>query len=367
MARAKTGEWRFYFLSLLFHSLVLGAAAFVGQASTTAFGLRGSSKVVVDVIPMAGEGIATDIGARNPAKPPVVQEQEVSLESPPKVSQPKVVERPVKKVTALPQTLPSKKVVPENKANAEPQKVVEENIESKVVVAEDLKDNDALSNESLESEAGKTSKVGGQEIQNNETNGSEVEPASLVANEESVTASDEKSQEGGPAEDLKSENENLEKNDLKVIAPFFGKNESVKSKPTYVANPVQTEAGLGRVGARGGQAGYLGSGQAGMLGGIRDSSVLVELRSVKPQYDLRDRLNRREGIVVFQYNVRANGQVDNIRMVKSSGHRALDLKSYKAFKQTLYHPGQAGEARISYRWSLVGGVEEMPSLLRRGL
>ncbi len=103
----------------------------------------------------------------------------------------------------------------------------------------------------------------------------------------------------------------------------------------------------------------------GYPGGIKDGALLLEKKSMKPRYNTRDRLARREGSVTFHYTVTGNGHVRDIVIVESSGHRSLDRESFKALKETVYFPGQGGRCKKTYRWSLKGGVQEMPSRLRQ--
>ena len=97
--------------------------------------------------------------------------------------------------------------------------------------------------------------------------------------------------------------------------------------------------------------------------------ALEDLRQMpgnkKPQYDSDDRLAQRQGEVAFLAYVSKEGQVTQFKLVKSTGHRSLDLKTLKAVQGWRFYPGQEGWVEIPFKWDLKGGPQEMPATLRR--
>lgn len=85
----------------------------------------------------------------------------------------------------------------------------------------------------------------------------------------------------------------------------------------------------------------------------------------RPQYDTDDRLKGRVGEVSFLALINKEGQPTDFKLVKSSGHRSLDLKTLKAIRSWKFYPGQAGWVEIPFKWDLQGGAKEMPATLRR--
>lgn len=82
-----------------------------------------------------------------------------------------------------------------------------------------------------------------------------------------------------------------------------------------------------------------------------------------PQYTDSDRLNRRQGEVKFMAEVAADGSISNIRILKSSGFRTLDLAAYSAFKSYRYFPGQQSYVVKSFVFTLKGPAQVLPSRL----
>jgi len=85
----------------------------------------------------------------------------------------------------------------------------------------------------------------------------------------------------------------------------------------------------------------------------------------KPQYDIEDRRNGRQGLVVFLAYIKADGIPKEFQIAASSGHRTLDAKTHKALKSWRFQPGQEGWVEIPFQWDLKGGAQEAPSNLRR--
>lgn len=104
----------------------------------------------------------------------------------------------------------------------------------------------------------------------------------------------------------------------------------------------------------------------GSTGHVRKMEDLRQLPGNQlPDYSEEDRFYQRSGEVVFEAYVTPKGTTTNFRMIQSSGHRSLDLKSLKAFKNWKFFPGQEGTVEMAYNWSLKGEAKERPALLRR--
>jgi TonB family protein len=109
-----------------------------------------------------------------------------------------------------------------------------------------------------------------------------------------------------------------------------------------------------------------GSGIGGVNGPIRDVSDLRAMPGNKrPQYDSDDRLLGRQGEVAFLAYVTKDGSISKFKLLKSTGHRELDSKTYAAIRTWKFYPGQEGWVEIPFRWDLKGGPQEVPATLRR--
>ncbi len=84
----------------------------------------------------------------------------------------------------------------------------------------------------------------------------------------------------------------------------------------------------------------------------------------KPEYDSEDRFQKRQGEVRFLAYVTKEGTLSQIKPIKLTGHRTLDLKTLKAIKEWRFYPGQEGWVEIPYVWSLKGAPQEMGGGLR---
>ena len=118
-------------------------------------------------------------------------------------------------------------------------------------------------------------------------------------------------------------------------------------------------------------AGDSGSEQVnGTEAGDPDSvRTLDQLKQVpgnpKPQYSNDERLRREQGMVAFHAYISKAGQPVEFRIMKSTGFRNLDGKTLAALKRWKFYPGQEGWVEIPFKWDIKGGVQEMPTLLRR--
>lgn len=129
--------------------------------------------------------------------------------------------------------------------------------------------------------------------------------------------------------------------------------------------------GAGQAAAEGRGHGLSGADQAsgspaGVPEGIRSLDQLKQMPgNPKPQYSADERLKRHQGQVVFYAYVTTEGRTANFKMAQSTGFRNLDGKTLAALKKWRFYPGQAGWVEIPFRWDIKGGVQEMPTLLRR--
>jgi len=110
----------------------------------------------------------------------------------------------------------------------------------------------------------------------------------------------------------------------------------------------------------------LADAEEGEAGPVRSLSELKQRPgNPKPTYSEEDRFKRREGLVVFWAYINKTGAPQNFKIVQSSGHRSLDLRTFGALKQWKFEPGQQGWVELPYQWNLKGGPVEMPGQLRR--
>jgi TonB family protein len=104
-------------------------------------------------------------------------------------------------------------------------------------------------------------------------------------------------------------------------------------------------------------------------GGNGKIRKLEDLRQLpgnkKPAYDDDDRLAGRAGDVAFAAYISREGLPADVKIIKSSGHRTLDLKTLQAIKKWRFYPGQEGWVEIPFNWDLKGEAKEMPALLKR--
>ncbi len=100
--------------------------------------------------------------------------------------------------------------------------------------------------------------------------------------------------------------------------------------------------------------------------GIRDAQDLRQRPgNPLPQYDQNERLSGHQGKVVFLAYVTPEGVPTQFKLVDSTGFKNLDGKTLKALKQWRFFPGQEGWVEMAFNWSLKGGAQEIPALLKR--
>lgn len=106
--------------------------------------------------------------------------------------------------------------------------------------------------------------------------------------------------------------------------------------------------------------------RAGIPEGIRSLDQLKQMPgNPRPQYSSEERLKRHQGQVIFYAYVTTAGSTSQFKMAQSTGFRNLDGKTLAALKKWRFYPGQAGWVEIPFKWDIKGGVQEMPTLLRR--
>jgi TonB family protein len=104
----------------------------------------------------------------------------------------------------------------------------------------------------------------------------------------------------------------------------------------------------------------------GIQEGVRSLEQLKQIPGNKrPRYDSEDRLKGRQGMVAFLAYISKDGRPTQFKLVQSSGHKNLDLKTLAAIKTWKFYPGQEGWVEIPIKWDLRGGPQEAPATLRR--
>lgn len=105
---------------------------------------------------------------------------------------------------------------------------------------------------------------------------------------------------------------------------------------------------------------------AGSPDGVRSLDQLRQIPgNSKPQYSVDERLRREQGLVAFHAYISKAGQPSQFRLTQSTGYRNLDGKTLAALRKWKFYPGQEGWVEIPFKWDIKGGVQEMPTLLRR--
>lgn len=105
---------------------------------------------------------------------------------------------------------------------------------------------------------------------------------------------------------------------------------------------------------------------AGSPNGVRSLDQFKQLPgNPKPQYTVDERLRREQGQIVFYAFITSQGLPNQFKLVQSTGYKNLDDKTLAALKKWKFYPGQQGWVEIPFKWDLKGGVQEMPTLLRR--
>lgn len=85
----------------------------------------------------------------------------------------------------------------------------------------------------------------------------------------------------------------------------------------------------------------------------------------KPTYSSAERKRGEEGQTRILGYVTAQGSLEDLKILGSSGYVNLDRKALLALKGWKFFPGQEGWVEVPIQWELVGGAQEAPTLLRR--
>jgi len=72
----------------------------------------------------------------------------------------------------------------------------------------------------------------------------------------------------------------------------------------------------------------------------------------RPHYPVRARLSRLSGSGVFRLLISKTGEVTEVRVLKSTGHRVLDEKAVEAFRRWRFKPGAVTHADIPISFKL---------------
>jgi len=105
---------------------------------------------------------------------------------------------------------------------------------------------------------------------------------------------------------------------------------------------------------------------SGVPNGVRSLDQLRQMPgNPKPQYSVEERLGRQQGLVAFHAYISKAGVPSQFRLTQSTGYRNLDGKTLAALKRWRFYPGQEGWVEIPFQWDIKGGVQEVPTLLRR--
>lgn len=105
---------------------------------------------------------------------------------------------------------------------------------------------------------------------------------------------------------------------------------------------------------------------AGDPNGVRSLDQLRQMPgNPRPQYSTEERLQRHQGEIVMHAYVTKEGQLTNFKLLKATGYRSLDAKTLAALKKWRFYPGQQGWVELPFRWDLKGGIQEVPTYLRR--
>jgi len=103
----------------------------------------------------------------------------------------------------------------------------------------------------------------------------------------------------------------------------------------------------------------------GVPEGVRALEDLKQMPgNQKPTYSQADRLAGNQGEVSFLAYVLRDGSLGQLKVLKSSGHRSLDLRTLAAIRTWRFFPGQEGWVEIPFKWDLRGGPQELPATLR---
>lgn len=103
----------------------------------------------------------------------------------------------------------------------------------------------------------------------------------------------------------------------------------------------------------------------GIPSGVRDVKVLVQAPgNVPPQYPAISRHRREMGQVRLMYFVTNDGQVSQLKLVKTSGYAELDQEAIRAIQKYRFRPGQEGTTSHTVNFVLYGDATPAGGTLR---
>jgi len=193
------------------------------------------------------------------------------------------------------------------------------------------------------------------------------EPTEEIANDDGFEDLDEEETKEVIKEEVIAENL-----DEKVIKPAPAKVKE-NTKPAVAAAP-RVEAPAEKPGPqqqKGKVAGAKGKvNKADMNHGVPSGTRrAMDLRqnpgNVPPQYPYQSRLKKHQGVTRLLYYVTPEGRVQNLKVIKSSGYKELDLEARRAILKYRFYPGQQGYTVQNVNYRLMGKAKEIPSGLRR--
>lgn len=195
--------------------------------------------------------------------------------------------------------------------------------------------------------------------------------AALAAQKEQEKIANEKAAEQAAAEQARLEAEKKSQEEALLAQQKAEQEAKAQEAAAALEQAKAQEAAAAALAAQQAQAGAdqgvaQAESQAPIGNSVRDISELKQIPGNKrPQYDSEDRLRRRQGEVSFMAYISRDGKAVQFKMVKSSGHRELDSKTFKAIRDWKFYPGQEGWVEIPFKWDLKGGAQEAPATLRR--
>jgi len=138
---------------------------------------------------------------------------------------------------------------------------------------------------------------------------------------------------------------------------------------TEAARQKASGTGQAQQGAGAGNNGLNQTGAvAGAPNGIRSLDQLRQMPgNPRPSYSTEERLLRHQGEIILYAYVSKQGDLSKFKMIQSTNYRNLDAKTLAALKKWKFYPGQEGWVELPFKWDLKGGVQEVPTTLRRRL
>lgn len=202
---------------------------------------------------------------------------------------------------------------------------------------------------------------------------SAVRQAQIRAELERVREAREKAQEAKLLKAAQMADENRQKKAQAQAAEIAAAEAryQASAKAAELAAAQAAEADRAQAAAAAAKQGEL-QGSKGGVGESRQESSVRPLEDIKqmpgnerPMYDEADRLAGRGGQVVFYAFITNAGQPSDFKLIQSSGHKSLDLKTLKAIRGWKFYPGQEGWVEIPFQWDLKGEPTAIGGTLRK--